>query len=258
LLQTLDFSSASFLPRPNVRPFHFQAVLNPFNLSDAIVTVMYKEPFRNDYPRYVPDTNKAGPGEDAPVILGQLTETLPVLTPLVVSQAIKAGYVPITNAWGTHGEIFANVVARGRVLSTAIGIPVDRTNEVLGLALDINKRHPFAGVFSCRYVKQSGATLAFTQYPHTCILEFDSFDSPPTWQFYHAVWDALEGAGIPHTFHWGKLHNLNAERLRRSYGGKVDEWILARNKILPKEMLPVFTNQFMKDIVVDTVLSPAV
>lgn len=254
LMQTLDFTNTPFLPKPNLRPHHFQVVLNPFDLRDAIVTIMYKTPFRDDYPRFVPDTEKAGPGEDAPVLLGKLATAVPVLTPLVVQQAIKAGYVRIDDAWGTQGEIFSNVVARGKVLSTAIGVPVERTNDLLDLALAVNRRIPFAGVFSFRYVKQTGATLGFTQYPHTCIVEFDSFEAPATWQFYHELWEELERTDIPFSFHWGKLNNLTAERLRWMYGAKVEEWIAARKQVLPIEMLPVFTNQFMREVGLDKML----
>lgn len=251
LLQTLDFSNTPFLPRPGVRPHHFQAVLNPFNKSSTHVTIMYKEAYRQDYTRFSWDTEKAGPGEDAPVLLGRLTNSLPALTSLVVQQAVKAGYVRLDNVWGTQGEIFSNVVARGKVMSTALGVAAEHANDVLELALTINRRIPFAGVFSFRYVRQTGATLGFTKFPHTCVAEFDSFNTPATWQFYQQLWAAVEAAGIPFTFHWGKINNLAPDRLRRMYGQKVDEWLTARNTILPAEMLPVFTNQFMKDVGLD-------
>lgn len=248
LLQTLDFTNTPFLPRPGVRPHHFQAVLDPFEPSTTILTVMYKTAYRPDYPRFAWPTGKAGPGEDAPVLLGGLTTLFPVLTPVVVQQAVKGGYVPLNDVWGTQGEIFSNVVARGKVLSTALGIPVDRTNDLLKLALALNRRIPFAGVFSFRYVRQTGATLGFTRFTPTCVAEFDSFDAPATWQFYRQLWAAVEEAGIPFTFHWGKINNLTPERLHRMYGSNVAEWLAARNAILPMEMQPVFTNAFMKEV----------
>src|SRR5690349_14201951 len=43
LMQSLDFSSTPFLPRPGVRPYHFNVVINPYNSQGGYyVTVMYK------------------------------------------------------------------------------------------------------------------------------------------------------------------------------------------------------------------------
>lgn len=246
LLETLDFSRTPFLPRPNVRPFHFQVVINPYDREKGCyVTVMYKQPYREDYPRIVEDLNAAGPGEDAPVLLGRLTTALPVITPLIVNQTLKAAYKDFDSQWGTHGEMFSTTMTRGRVLSCALGVAAADTNKVMDIALRLNKEHSYVGVFACRFVKATSATLGFTKFPFTCVAEFDSFEAGSTWRFYNALWQALDDAGIPYTFHWGKVNNLNAEKIRKMYGSKVDEWTAARNKLLPVEMLPVFTNEFM-------------
>ena len=255
LMQSLDFTNADFLARPYQRPFHFQVTINPFDISTGpYVTVMYKDPYRDDYPRIVTEIDKAGPGEDAPIILGKLTTILPSITPKVVSTTLKNAYKNINNAWGTHGEVFSATAARGKVLSAAIGVPLERTNEVLDIALDVNKQHPFAGIFACRFVKQTKATLGFTKFPVTCIAEFDSFEAPSTWRFYTSLWKALDDAPVPYSFHWGKINNLDAAKVRKIYGDNVDKWIAARNKLLPKEMLPVFTNEFMVETGLDKVV----
>lgn len=257
LMQSLDFSQTPFLPRPNLRPFHFQVIINPYdNGQEYHVTVMYKEPYRDNYPRRVPDIDKAGPGEDAPIILGRLTTRFPVITPLIVNQTLKTAYEDIDNAWGTHGEIFTSTLARGKVLSAAIGVAAENTNRVMEIAMQLNKVHSFAGIFACRFVKGTKATLGFTRFPFTCVAEFDSFEAPGTHRFYAAMWKALDDAGIPYTFHWGKVNNLDAARVQRIYGGAVAEWIAARNHLVPREMLPVFTNEFMIGTGLDKVLPP--
>ena len=81
------------------------------------------------------------------------------------------------------------------------------------------QRGPAAVVVSLRYVQGSSATLAFTYFPTTCVLEIDGVQSSRTNDFYMRVWDRLERQGIPYTFHWGKQHNLDAARVRRLYGG---------------------------------------
>lgn len=258
LMETLDFSQADFLPQPARRPFHFQVIINPYDTGKGYyVSVMYKEKYRSDYPRIVTEVDKAGPGEDAPVLLGKLTSVLPAITPLIVNQTLKAAYKDIDNVWGTHGEVFSTSTARGRVLSSAIGISVENTNKVMDIALRLYKEHSFAGVFACRFVKQTAATLGFTAFPATCVAEFDSFETGSTWRFYQALWKALDDAAIPYTFHWGKVNNLDAASVRKMYGGKVDEWIAARNILIPKEMLPVFTNEFMIQTGLDKVLPPS-
>jgi FAD/FMN-containing dehydrogenase len=259
LFESLDFTNSSFLPKPGLRPFHFQAIINPYDMNAGpYITTMYKETYREDYPRLVPDLNKAGPGDDAATTLGKVTTMLPVLTPLIVNQTIKSSYTMLHDVWGTHGEIFSTALAQGKVQSTAIGVPVEYTNKVLDIAFDINGDTSFVGVFALRFVKQTNATLGFTQYPYTCVAEFDSFEAPSTWHFYQGLWNALEQEGIPYTFHWGKVNNLNATNLRRMYGNKIDEWIKARNQILSADMLKVFTNQFMIDLELDAVIAPFV
>ena len=225
-------------------------------MSFLYVTVMYKEPYRDNYPRMVPNLDKAGPGDDAATILGKFTTGLPMLTPLVVNQTVKGSYGTLHDVWGTHSEVFSTAVAQGKVQSTAIGIPFEYTNRVLDIAFEANSDKSFVGVFSVRFVKQTKATLGFTKYPYTCVAEFDSFEAPSTWRFYERLWNALEQQGIPYTFHWGKVNNLDPAMLKRMYGSRIDEWIAARNQLLPAEMLKIFTNQFMTDLKLDTVIAP--
>jgi FAD/FMN-containing dehydrogenase len=254
LMETLDFSGADFLPKPFVRPWHFQVIINPYDVSKGpYVTVMYKDVYREDYPHIVVPLDKAGPGEDAPVLLGKLTDQFPILTRLIVNKTLQNAYRDIDNAWGTHGEVFSTSLARGRVLSCAIGIPVEHTNTVMEIALRLNDRYSYVGVFACRFVKQTKATLGFTKFAHTCIAEFDSFEAQSTWDFYEALWSELEASDIPYTFHWGKVNNLDANLTRKMYGEKVDEWVKARNLLLPQNMPPVFTNAFMKKTGLDEV-----
>jgi hypothetical protein len=143
------------------------------------------------------------------------------------------------------------------VLSCAIAVSVENTNKVVELALRLNEQFSFVGVFTCRYVKATKATLGFTRFERTCIAEFDSFEAQSTWNFYNALWDAINAEDIPYTFHWGKVNNLNAQRLRKMYGQKVDEWIIARCRLIPKQMLRVFTNSFMEELELDSVISIA-
>jgi hypothetical protein len=255
LMETLDFSNTPFLPFPNERPFHFQVLVNPYDVdAGAYITTMYKREYRENYPRIVTDLTKAGPGEDAPSFIGRLTKHLPVITKQVVNLLIKNAYAPYHDHWGTLNEIFSNTDAQGRVLSAGIGIDAKHSTVVNDLLLQLNETHgPFLGVYAYRFVKGTKATLGFTRFEHTCVAEFDSVESSHTHSFYNAIWNTLDQAGIPYTFHWGKINNLDKVKVEAKFGDAAMEWMEARNQILPAEMLPVFTNDALKEFGLDRV-----
>jgi hypothetical protein len=246
IMNTLDFTNAANLPHGSERPFHFQVVVNQFDIPGGTYSsVMYKRPFRANYqPPVIDDPMAAGPGDDVPAFLGKVTDLLPVVTPQIVNQLVKQSYKLYNNVEGTCGEIFSNNNIRGKVLSTALGIPAERAVEVNDLLIQINNANgPFTGIFSYRYSKKSSATLAFTRYDQTLILELDGVESGGTRNFYTKVWSELQNAGIPFTFHWGKVNNLDAAMTRTMYGNDMDKWISARNQLLPPESQQIFNNQ---------------
>ena len=256
IMETLDFSNADFVPHGNERPFHFQAVIDQYDLQDgAYATIMYKRPYKKNYTPPVVDLDKAGPGDDVPAFLGKVTDLLPVITPKIVSKLVKQAYSLYAGVLGTSGEIFTNNNIRGRVVSTALGIPVDRVNEVNDLLIKLNETSgPFSGIFSYRYVKGSKATLAFTKFDPTCILELDGIESTITRNFYKTVWNELAARNIPYTFHWGKINDLDETKLKSMYPGNVDKWITVRNKILPPSSLKVFNSPTLSAWGLDKVL----
>lgn len=258
IMETLDFSNANFIPNGNERPFHFQAVIDQYNLDGgAYATIMYRRPFTNTYQPPVVDFNKAGPGDDAAAVIGIITDILPAVTHLLVSKLVKTSYSLYEGVLGTSGEIFTNNNIRGKLLSTALGIPLDRVWEVNDMLIELNETNgPFSGIFSYRYVKRSLATLAFTKFDPTCILELDGAESNTTRNFYEAVWNELEVRNIPYTFHWGKIHNLDEAKTRKMYGAAFDNWIEQRNKIMSPGIMKVFNTQSLKDCGLDTVLLP--
>ena len=256
IMKTLDFSNANFIPNGNERPFHFQAVIDQYNLDGgAYATIMYKRPYTNNYQPPVDDFNKAGPGDDMAAVVGIITDIVPALTHLLVSKLVKTSYTLYEGDLGTSGEIFRNNNIRGRLLSTAIGIPLDRVWDVNDMLIELNKTEgPFSGIFSYRYVKKSEATLAFTRFDPTCILELDGAESGTTRSFYNAVWNELEARNIPYSFHWGKIHNLDETKTRKMYGVSMDKWIEQRNKIMPPEAMRIFNTQSLKDCGLDKIL----
>ncbi|MEJ7741047.1 MAG: FAD-binding protein [Chitinophagaceae bacterium] len=257
VMETLDFSNAAFMPHGSERPFHFQIVVNQYDMaSGAYATIMYKRKFTPDYTPPVVDVDKAGPGDDVPAFLGKLTDLLPSITPQIVNKLIKTSFLTYRNVLGTLGEIFTNNDTRGRVLSTALGVPISFVNEVNTLLIELNKRvGPFSGVLSYRYVKKSSAMIGFTKFDHTCIIELDGVESSVTRRFYAVVWDELERRNIPYTFHYGKVGNLNPARLRKMFPAEIDKWITARNKLLTPESMKIFGSDTLSEWGLDRVVS---
>lgn len=248
LMKTLDFSTAN-LPCGNERPFHFAVSLNPYDLDNgAYVYSFYKRPYREDYVRPAPNEGGIGPGDDAPCFIGTMTNVIPALVPTIVNTLLAGRLKPFSKQFGTLSEIFNNTTLHGKLLSAAIGLPLSKVARVTELLFEINKTHgPFAGLFAYRFVKKSGATLAFTRFDFTCILELDGAFSNVSKKFYKEVWRRLEEEKIPFTFHWGKMNDLNFERISGMYGKDAEAWIAARNKLLDAECRKVFTNPILKE-----------
>jgi FAD/FMN-containing dehydrogenase len=241
----LDFDVPE-LPHPGQRPYHFQLVVNPHDAEAAAhVTIMYRRAFRADYEPPHRDPAGIGVGDDAPSFVGHLTDTLPQTIPGIANLIMRQSYKDKDRTEGTLSEIFSNTTTRGQVSSTAMGIPLAQAERALDAILDEHRdKGPAAVLVSLRYVKGSQATLAFTRFPATCVLEIDGVQSNRTHDFYEAAWARLAREGIPYTFHWGKQHNLSATLLRRMYGEGVNGWLAARRRLLDREARALFASDF--------------
>ena len=249
IIGTLDFSDAN-LPCGNERPYHFQMLINPYDIEKgAYVTTMYKRPYKEGYTPPQPNVNGLGPGDDAPCFVGKLTNAIPGLVPMLVNKLLAGSLTLFSKQFGTLGEIFNNTNLHGKLLSAAIGIPIDQVNTVIDLLMEINNgpAGPFSGLFAFRFIKKSPALLAFTRFPFTCVLELDGAFSDQTYAFYKETWRQLDAHGIPYTFHWGKVNEITPERVRRMYGDDLDKWMAARKVLLEEKARKVFTNRVMEE-----------
>ncbi|MDJ1500753.1 FAD-binding protein [Xanthocytophaga agilis] len=248
LMESLSFAN-SFLPYGSERPYHFQVLVNQYDPNHkAYVTVMYKRDYEDNYIPPSMAVPGIGPGDDAPSFIGTISQALPAVVPILVNAVIGGSYKPYSKVFGTHAEMFSNTDLHGKVLSAAIGIPLSAVNQVRELLIDLNTHYgPFAGVLAFRFVKGTQATLGFTHFTTTCVVELDSVMSDETYRFYNKVWDELERQHIPHSFHWGKVLRLDHTRIRNMYGEeKIDNWIQARNTLMQDpESMRLFTNDVM-------------
>ncbi|BAV06691.1 FAD binding domain-containing protein [Filimonas lacunae] len=250
IMQTLNFQKAG-LPHGNERPYHFSVLLNPYDMAKgAYVTTMYKRPYVQGYPAPTHNPAGIGPGDDAPAFIGLVTDANPAMVPTLVNKLLGASLTvsktdtngkPIPQT-GTVGEIFNNTTLRGQLLSAAIGFPISHINQVADLILKANESiGPFAGLLSFRFVKKSKATLGFTKFDQTCVMELDAAKSDKVYKFYTQIWKLLEDHHIPFTFHWGKILELSPARINNMYGADATAWKAARNKLLDANTRKVFT-----------------
>jgi FAD/FMN-containing dehydrogenase len=248
LMETLDFSNAS-LPCGNERPFHFEVKLNPYDMKDgAYVSSFYKRPFRTKYQKPEPNSEGLGPGDDAPCFIGKLTNAVPALVPFVVNTLLSSALTTYQKKLGTLAEIFSNTTLHGKLYSAALGLPLNQVHRVTDILFELNKTAgPFAGLFAYRFIKKSKALLAFTRFDYTCILELDGAFSDATTRFYRAVWKRLDEEKIPYTVHWGKINELNPERISNMYGEDANKWVTARNTLLDADCRKVFCNPLLKE-----------
>ena len=245
---TLEFAGAG-LPGGDERPRHFDVVVNPYDLDGGVyVTAMYQRPFRPDYPR--PPRGELAPGDDALQVVGTVTDVVPHLIPSILTAAVRTLYrTTPTPLLGATNDIFAATTTRGRASGTGIAVPLDRALDTLDLILSINRAHgPFPCLVALRFVPRTGATLGFTRFERTCIVDVDGTLSNRTRSFYSRIWQSLATSGIPYAMHWGKLLGLSAAEVRRLYGADVDRWLTARRGLLPPALRQTFSNRFLEEL----------
>ncbi|MEM7185602.1 MAG: FAD-binding protein [Bacteroidota bacterium] len=266
----LDFSGLNLPGRgPGKDLYHFEILFNLHNFKPndaekgAFLKYMFKKAYKPEEVNLLP-TDKFKYGSDLLGIISSTLDTLAVLSDLVIPPLVnlmfKDAFAPREPQTGTIGQIFNFTKFRGQVSSAAIGIAIEDSPRVLELIMAVNKDKPFPGGLALRYVKGTDATLGFTKFPNTCVLEMDGLDGKASRKFFTEVWNTFEAEGIPYTLHWGKINfNLNKTRVKRMYGAaKVNSWIDARNELMEKPAMPVFTNEFMEKCGLDKVLGEIV
>ena len=247
--------------------YHFEVLFNIHDFAPndpdkgAFLKYMFKKPVEPHPP--ILRTNDFTYGDDLLGIISTVLDRLPgsgLLIPTLVNAMFGLAFEAQDPVQGTVREIFNYTKFRGKVASAAIGIDITDSPKALETIVKVNKQKPFPGGLSLRYVKGTQATLGFTKFPNSCVLEMDGVDGDKAREFYEAVWNKFEQEGIPYTLHWGKINfNLNTTRVRSMYGdAAVDAWIDARNQLLTPPVLEVFNNKFIEACGLDKVLGAIV
>ncbi|MFL5538062.1 MAG: FAD-binding protein, partial [Longimicrobiaceae bacterium] len=247
-IQNLDFAAAELPLAKGRTPYHLELLCNVLDHDRSLVTALYRETQR---PQADPVTveGPVGKGDAALDVIGAITDSWTGSAELF-SKLLSRAYKPYENVAGTPPEFFRDTSTRGRSAATGVGVPISRAREVFEIACKALRDNQAPALVSMRFVKSTQATFGFTMHPPvTAVTELDGAFSTSTRAAQQAFWKAVRNAGIPHSFHWGKLNDLNAANLRLAYGAqRVDEWIAARRQLIRPELRRIFSNPFAESL----------
>jgi hypothetical protein len=253
---SLDFSNIN-LPRPEDKLYHFEVFFNPnagTPPNEAIVMLMFEEDWDDNYTPPVWNAGTGGLSASGLDVMGQLVTSLPPsIAGLItgsLNDEVRRKFAPYEKV-GAIRDLFRGEVTRGKTLASGVGMDLSDAEQGLRIAFETYKN--FGPVLplllSVRYVKGTKATLGFTRFPVTCVLELDAVNVPETRKYVKEVWKNLEAAGINFTLHWGKFNtHLTGPRVARMYGqANVDKWKASRAALMESaDVSRVFDNGFTR------------
>ncbi len=256
LPNTIDGQPTAGIPTNS--PYHFEVFYNPNEGTppdDAIMVLMYDEPWTPAYEPPVWGSDEAGMGASGLEIMGLLLDMIPQpldqLTVGSLNDQVADEFSPYYKKAAIR-DLFRGEKVQGKTMACGVAVPAERCVEALDVCFKVYKDEGdvLPLILSHRFVKGTQATLGFTSFPKTAVLEIDSLNMDSTRAYLHKVWNALDAAGIPFTLHWGKFNmHLNAQQVRNRYGASVDDWIAAREDLLENaDVRQVFTNDFIKNL----------
>ncbi|WP_208419988.1 hypothetical protein [Paraflavitalea devenefica] len=272
LAKTMDFASSPFtIPGETDangkgnRPFHYKVFINPYvDDPDYVVEAIYKKPYVQEYPDPLPRM-KTAIYRDLIILFTKIAEkfknSIPKLIKLLQTSVLPPVDLEVT---GTLAEIFWDAPYQGPAYAIAVGIDHTNAPQALGLLTKLAREEgPIPGIYAMRFVKQSDATLAFTRFPITCMLEIDGL----IWkakknkiisleQFCTRTIEVLQANNIPFTIHWGKNADWSFPGLvHHMYGNKAITWMEYRSALLTEKTAKLFSNKFLEDTQLDTYIA---
>lgn len=270
LADTLDFKNSTFKIEGEtdeegnpLRPYHYKLYLNPYNDEDQYVAeIMYKKPYKVPYPDPFPVVRKSVYRELIYLFI-KLAEQLPNIIPKLIKQ-LNNVILPTTDksVTGTQAELFWDSRYQGPAFACSFGVDHRNTSKAWNVLSNVAKNNgPFPGLFGMRFVKQSGATMAFTKFPYTCMIEIDGVQWEESkklmslTKFSEKMIEALQQNGIPFTIHWGKNADWGFPNLvDHMYENQAEKWKQQRNSLLSPEMARLFSNGFMDTTGLSTII----
>jgi hypothetical protein len=229
------FSAAYALDRD---PDFVQMIVNPYKpfKRPAMLRFLYREPWRDDYPRATP--GQLGAGYDALSLLGRLLNDYPWARGPLLQFAMKQGYAsgpdidapPVYGSWGEGLDTH-------RPLADLFNASVTIDRADLARAFEricaVYARHGGSTVVTIRFMERAQGLLAPARFTHNAVIDFDGPRSQRTADAYARVVECLDAEGIAFTRHWAKSCHLDAARVAADYGEDFRRWRAARDRLLP-------------------------
>lgn len=250
--------------------YHLEININPFKVKKGskdgfYIRTFYKIPCPD---AYVPDHQAEGDVTMNPDLIAFIEKVVEKLKgnlsataiELVVNQLFDEAMKASVPGPRTIGEIFKISRFRGKIGSFAFAVDSKDLPAVIDHVLEVNKTKPFAGGLAVRFVKGTNATLGFTRYSTSCVVELDGVDTPKNAAVCKAIIERIQAHNISYTLHWGKLNDImSPERTKYMYGeDRIKAWKQCREQLLSPETRAVFTNQFMINCGLDTPSGPVI
>lgn len=242
--------------KPN-RPYHYKVFVNQYSKdSDYVVEFMYKKEFFSPYPDPFP-VKRESLSQELISIFTTIAEKLPKAIPKL-AKALEKTVLPVKDinkvVIGKLMEIFWDSEYKGPAFAISFGVDHKDSSKVLDLLANLTvDKGPVPGIFAMRFVKQTEATLGFTKFPITCMIEIDGL----IWEgnkkiislddYARLMIEALQENNIDFTIHWGKNAHWEQEGLLEYMFNEnaIQQWKDARNTLLSEEMRNVFSNKFI-------------
>ncbi|WP_299887076.1 FAD-binding protein [uncultured Lacinutrix sp.] len=267
LASTMDFKNSTFTIPGEIdtqgkgkRPFHYKIFVNQYNNEpDCVVEVMYKKPYQEPYPDPFPII-KESLYRDLIYLFVKLAENFPKSIPWLVKRLTKTILPEVDEeTTGMLKEIFWDAPYQGPAFACSLGIHHKDSQKAMSLLGKLTRDEgPIPGIFALRFVKQTKATLGFTKFPVTCMIEIDGVLWKKTRrimsleEYSRRMIEVLKENNIPFTIHWGKNSDWKFPNLvNHMYKNQVEKWKDERAKLLSSKMQEVFSNKFLKTVGLD-------
>ncbi len=264
LANTMDFKNSTFaIPGETDaqgkgnRPFHYKIFINQYNDDpECVVEVMYKKPYQEPYPDPFPII-KESLYRDLIYLFVKIAENFPKSIPWLVKRLRKTILPAVDDeTTGMLKEIFWDAPYQGPAFACSFGIDHSHSEKAMNLLGKLTRDEgPIPGIFALRFVKQTKATLGFTKFPITCMIEIDGVLWKKTRkimsleEYSRRMIEVLQQNNIPFTLHWGKNSDWAFPGLvDHMFGTNTGEWKTQRTQLLSPEMQDLFSNTFLKTI----------
>ena len=263
LSDTMDFSTAALIPNEvdqhgtPLTPYHYKVFINQY-VDDPkyVVEVMYKKPYKTPYPDPFTTINKSL-YRDLIHLLIKISEKYPKTIPWFIKKLEKQILPEVDEeTLGTLYETFWDAPYQGPAFACSFGVDHKDSSKALDILMKTTiKEGPIPGIFAMRFVKGTEATIGFTKFPVTCVIEIDGVLWQKTNQllsleeYSKKMIQALQQHQIDFTIHWGKNADWSHPGLMDyMYGHKAEEWKKYRSGLLSTSMAQLFSNDFLDKI----------